>query len=215
MQKRGLFIVAALLILCAAAGFGQFKMSIGPNVGLGWNSHSITGAVNSVNGFGFVAGAQVDLAFSKEIGLIVNLQAYDNRHGKESEPFNNGTLETNVSVAYFTIEPLFKFTIPETDFFLFAGPTIGFNTSANVDQTYTPNGGGQAQNGSGTLQNMNTQFDIKGGAGYNIPLGGISLVPQLSMSYGMNDVQSNLGSGNSWKILNVQALATLKIPVIK
>jgi hypothetical protein len=173
-----------------------------------------------VNGFGLVAGAQVQMSFTKALGMIVNLQVYDNRHGKTSEQTDinavTGTLETNAGLAYFVIEPLFQFTLPDGRFFFFIGPGLGFNTASGLDQTFTPNGGGQAQSGSTTLQNMNSQFTIKGGGGYDIPLSGdISLVPQLSLAYGLNDVMGNLGSGNSWKILNIQGLATLKIPVIK
>lgn len=220
-----LAIIAVLVLLTAPSSYSQFRLSLGPNIGMNFNLHTGSDLPESGNGFGIVAGAQVDMMFSRSFGLMTNLQFYDNRFGSYSksatEP-NNGnpvsyTQDYNASVAYFQIEPLAKITTPG-GFFFFGGPALGFSVEGSGERVTTlTTPGFQFQDGTtkqtakGSIDNMNVRFELKLGAGYDIPVGmDMAITPQLSFGYGITNVVKDV----TWKILSIQAMATYKFKLI-
>ena len=117
-----------------------------PQTGMNFNLH--TGSdIESGSGFGLVMGGGVDMQFSSSIGLIANLQFYDNRSGSISQTGSNQyqdqqgnpvsstiTADNSVSLAYFMIEPLFKLSIPNSGFYFVVGPCIGFNVEGSTNK---------------------------------------------------------------------------------
>ncbi len=57
---------------------------------------------------------------------------------------------------------------------------------------------------------MNARFELKGGAGYSFPLGGVDLDPRITIGYGLTNVQQNF----NWKILTFQAVVAVKFQII-
>jgi opacity protein-like surface antigen len=90
-MKKGftfLFLASMLFLLTTNNGLSQFKLKLVPQTGMNFNLH--TGSdIESGSGFGFVIGAGADMQFTKNIGLIANLQFYDNRSGSISQTGSN------------------------------------------------------------------------------------------------------------------------------
>jgi hypothetical protein len=210
-----LLIVGAVAITPAAA---QFSMSAGPTLGLNFNLHGGSDLPESGTGLGMVLGGVADIRFSSNVGILATLYFYDVRSG--SYTYTNNSLGTPIDIkvsgnlAYFQIEPLFKYELP-SGLFMIAGPNLGFNISGE-GESEIKTGGYTFQNGqttqTQTLKDLNARFEIKGGAGYEYPLSpGMTLAPQLTFGYGISNVQSNV----AWKVSTFQLLVALKFDVIK
>jgi hypothetical protein len=85
MRRIMLVGCALICLLVAQQASGQFKMSIGPAVGLNFNMHSGSDLPKSGTGMGLVLAGQADMTFAKTIGLIASLYFYDGRGGSFSQ----------------------------------------------------------------------------------------------------------------------------------
>lgn len=220
---KKVFTVLALSILLISLSSinsqAQFRLRLGPQVGLNFNILSGSDVNNTTNGFGAVIGGQVDMSFTPVVGLMANMQFYDNRYVSSTEDGttdngNNYTITYGTSMAYFMIEPLLKLSIPTSNFFFFIGPSLGFPVQSSYDYRITsPNDNVTFQGGAkkltGTIRNTNTRIEMKLGSGVDINLGGVYLTPQVAFGYGL----SNYVEGTEAKILTFQALATVKFPL--
>src|ERR1035437_1286233 len=198
-MKARLLNIVILVLLSSALSFPQFRLYLGPQIGLNFNLHTGSDLPTSGNGFGMLGGGQVDMEFSHSIGLIANVGFYDNRYGSTSNTGStvvNGqtisyTTDNNASLAYFTIEPLLKINVSGSDFFFFVGPSIGFTVESSGESVTTINTPGFVFNDNTTkqtvkasIQNTLARFELKLGAGYNIPIGDmIAIAPQISFGY--------------------------------
>ena len=232
MKKLISFFALSALIIVLTSGysFAQFQLKLGPSAGLNYNIHTGSDLPQSGSGFGFVIGGQVDMSFTPHIGLIANMQFYDNRSGSFSKTSSNQYTDQNTgapitstvsdqndaSIAYFMIEPLFKLSLANSGMFFFVGPAIGFNVQGSFQETISetfPTGyqnNNTKQTSKGSIQNMNARFELKLGGGYDIPLGGLYLTPQVSFGYGLTQMKQDV----NWRILTIQALVTVKFQLI-
>lgn len=218
--------IVILILISSVLSFAQFKLYLGPQIGINFNIHTGSDLPNSGHGFGMLGGGQVDMEFSRTIGLITNIGFYDNRYGSYSNTGSivvngqtvNYTTDNSASLAYFTLEPLLKIKLPLSDFFFFVGPAIGFNIESSSETATTLNtpgftfpDGTTKQTAKASIQNTLVRFELKLGAGYNIPVGDmIAIAPQISFGYGLTNVVSDV----SWKILTIQASAVVKFRLI-
>lgn len=222
-MKKSINKTAVVLIffLIATTAQAQFKMKVGPQLGLNFNIGTGSSLPQTATGFGMLFGAQVDMNFTPTIGLITNIQFYDNRSGSYTRILSgtlpNGTqlqnaeVEDGTSLAYFMIEPLFKLSIPQSGFYFVAGPMVGFNIEASSTQTITHQQLTQPIESKVTLQNMLVRFGIKTGAGYDINLSSlVDLTPQFNFEYGITNTQSNFTA----KILTFQLIVGAKFRVL-
>ena len=224
-MKRIFAIIFLFVFLMSTNIFPQFRLKIGPLTGLNFNIGTGSDLPQTITGFGFAFGAQVDMRFTPVIGMISQIQFYDNISGGLSQtgniPFGQngiveqvipGTLNTDFSVAYFMIEPLLKMNIPASGFYFLVGPAIGFNIQGSYSQSFSAQGGGQSQKlGTGTLQNTNVRFAVKAGAGYDIPVSNLlTLTPQFTFGYGITTIQSDVSS----RIMSFQLAAIAKFRLI-
>jgi hypothetical protein len=221
-MKKSIHIISAIILLFifTKPANAQFKMKVGPQIGLNFNIGAGSDLEETPTGFGFIFGGQVDMNFSPMIGLITNIQFYDNRSGSSSTEGTvqglNYTLENSTSLAYFMIEPLFKLSIPRSGFYFVTGPMIGFNIEGSNELSISSqNGGVTFQDGStkskSTIRDTNVRFGIKFGSGYDIYLSRlIDLTPQFNFEYGLTNVQSNVSA----KILTFQVLVGCKFKVL-
>lgn len=214
------FALSVLLIsLSSNQSQAQFRLRLGPQVGLNFNIGTGSDVNETTNGFGMVIGGQVDMSFTPVVGIMANLQFYDNRYVSSSidGTADNGssyTITDGTSMAYFMIEPLLKLSIPASNFFFFIGPAIGFPVQSSFEEKITsPNNNVTFQGGqtkiTGTVRNTNARIEMKLGTGVDINLGGVYLTPQVSFGYGLSNIQENFEA----KILTFQALATVKFPL--
>lgn len=233
MRKTTAFLFLAFLILFFSSNkdFAQFRLSLGPATGLNFNLHTGSDLDETGTGFGLVIGGSVDMEFTNTIGLVTNLQFYDNRSGSSTDEstqnLNDGTPvnvseESSIGLAYLMIEPLFKLSLPNSGFYFVMGPSLGFNIEGSIEQTNTftlTQGQTWQETGTnkltreskGSLDDLLVRFELKLGAGYDIPVGtSISLFPQVTFGYGITKVQEDV----SWRILTVQALFGVKFRLI-
>ncbi len=198
----------------------QFGMKIGPNVGLNFNIGTGSDLKETMTGFGILFGATADMRFTPTIGLITNLQFYDNRSGSYDESGTyqgiNYTVENSASIAYFVIEPLFKLTLPASNFYFVAGTGLGFNVESTGEQTLkSANGQLTFNDGSTksktTLKDMLVRFELKLGSGYDFVLSKlVTLTPQLTFGYGITKVQSEISA----RIMTIQLQTSCKFSVL-
>jgi len=231
-MKRTFTAIIFLSFLIPCSVLAQFKMSLGPTLGMNYNLH--TGSdIESGSGIGLIIGGQVDMSFTPTIGLVTNMQFYDNRSGStETEGSNQyqdnqGNIvtstisdENDVSLAYFMIEPLLKINLPGSGMYFNVGPAVGFNVEGSFERTITETlpppytfQNGQStieQKAKGSLKDVLVRFALKFGAGYDIWIGSVILTPQINFEYGLTKVVSDV----SWRVLTIQALGTVKFPLI-
>lgn len=220
-MKKSIQLLVIMLIFFIMVGptFAQFRMSIGPSMGFNFNLINGSDVETGGSGLGFLFAGQTDMTFNrdKSLGLLITMAFYDNRSGDFSvtvpgQGFNQ-TQDTDLSLAYFQLEPLFKYRLPVGVYFLF-GPGLGFNLSAerNIKITNTfQNGQQQTGTFKETLKNTNARFAIVAGSGYDIKLSKlITLAPQLTFRFGLTDVVENF----ALKVITFQAGVACKFNVL-
>ncbi len=196
MKKQNqLLISIILIILLSTVANAQFRMSVGPEVGLNFNIHTGSDLDEGGSGLGIELSGIVDMSFTENraIGLLTGLAFYDNRSGSSSSLFSQGgtnySVDNDVSIAYFQIISFFKYRIPNVGVYFVFGPQIGFDMSAELEQTYSVVGGQTVQKTKNSLKDTNTRFELKFGGGWDIELSPlITLAPQLTFGLGLTDV---------------------------
>lgn len=219
MKKLLLLTVISFLFFSSQA-LSQFRLKLGPNTGMNFNIATGSDVPETANGFGFFIGGTVDMEFTPNIGLISNLQFYDNRSVSSSDEGTlqgiDYTVETSTSLAYFVIEPLFKLSLPGSGFYFVGGPCIGFNIEGSIEQDITSeNDQITFQDGStkakATLRNTLVRFELKIGSGYDLALSPlVTLAPQLTFGYGITKIVENVES----RVLTIQLQAAVKFRLI-
>ena len=220
MKKlKSLLFVITVLLFTANFTQAQFHMGVGPTLGLNLNIHTGSDLDEGGSGVGLMLAGQVDMTFTQDrsLGMIASLVFYDNRNGSATTLGNsngvNYSAENDVSISYFQIETLFKYRIPNVGVYFVFGPEIGFDLNADIESTITypqyPTYSGQKQKSS--LKNVNTRFELKMGAGYDIPLSNlITLAPHLTFGYGISDVIEDV----DYTIITFQAGVTCKFNIL-
>lgn len=221
---RKIYILAVVLItilfITPQRSYSQFRLKMGPFGGANFNI--VTGADESKTptGFGILGGLQFDMNFSPEIGLITNI-SYDNKTASNSteqrtEDGTPYTLDRTLKVAYLTIEPLFKLSVPGSGFYFAAGPSFGFNVKNTAEATIkSPGNDVQFENGktsaSAEFPDVNTRIEVKLGMGVNIFLGGgVYLAPQIYSGYPITAIQKD----QSERIISVQGMLAIKFSLL-
>lgn len=222
-----LVIVLILALFLSAPGYSQFKLAVGPGLGMNFNLHTGSDLKESGSGFGMVFGGYTDMSFSPTVGLITGLAFYDNRSGSISSTGTeqvqgvgpvNFTQDNDISLAYFQIESLFKLSIPKSGFYFVMGPVLGFNISSesSTTTTITTQGvtfqdGTNKQTAKATIKDTQVRFELKAGAGYDIPVSRlITVAPQLTFGYGLTNVVKDVKA----KVLTIQLMGTVKFNLI-
>ena len=228
MKKSIKFFVILFMLIFVNSSFAQFRMSIGPALGLNFNLHYGSDIDEGGSGFGMVFTAQIDMTFNRDrsLGILTTMAFYDNRSGSTSQTAsqNQGgqvvsfNIDNDVSISYFQLETMFKYRIPGVGVYFLFGPALGFNLSAELESEVTITtpgyyfqGGQQSQKSKETLKNTNTRFALAAGSGIDIRLSNlITLSPQLTFRYGISDVIEDV----SYKILTFQAVVACKFNIL-
>jgi hypothetical protein len=208
-----LSLISILMASMPSTVNAQFQMKVGPAVGMNFNIASGDASNDTYTGIGILLGGQVDMNFSPSIGLIGNINFYDNKCHSNSTTENEVTYDQDVSLAYLQIQSLFKLSIPQSGFYFFAGPGIGFNIQKSSKVTITQ-GNADPQVTKSTMKNVSTtRFEIKAGSGFDIRMSsGVFISPEFSFAYGLTDVFTN--TSKSWKVMTLNLSAIVKFSVM-
>jgi|WetSurMetagenome_2_1015567.scaffolds.fasta_scaffold368685_1 hypothetical protein len=214
-MKKIFTLISITLLLITTQSFGQFHLKAGPALGLNVNIASGDLTTDTYSGIGILLGGQLDMDFTPMIGLIVNVNIYDNKSISNSTTENQVDITDDISLGYFEIQPLFKLQIPKSGFYFFAGPGMGFNIEGSEKVTQTQ-GTNTPQVSKSTLKNLAFRFDLKGGAGFNISTGSLlDISPEVSFAYGLTNVFTDTFShGRTWKCMSINFSTIFKFKAI-
>jgi hypothetical protein len=214
--------VVCLIGLTPAILNAQFHMGVAPALGMNFNIHTGSDLPQSGTGFGVVFGGEADMHFTRSLGMIARLAFYDNRSGSFSTSGTQGgvnyTVDNSASLAYLNFEPLITISLPQSSFFFFGGPSLGFNIQGSGESTTTITtpgvtfpGGSTKQTSKASFKDLLVRFEFKIGAGYQIPIAKkINAIPQISFGFGLTQVQSDV----SWRIMTLQLIVPVEFELM-
>lgn len=165
-KSINLFTTAVLLFFMSSLLSAQ-SVKIGPRLTGNLNIYNQDGLTGTWNGIGIGIGGTVDISFSRNIGLLTNLTVFDMRNFSNETNSNNVTSENSLSLAYLTIDPMFKAEF--SGFYMLAGASVGIKMSSSGENTRSATG----QNPVVTPLDFETnsiKFDLAAGTGYNFKL---------------------------------------------
>ena len=220
-MKKSLSLFVLVLVFFFAStkdSDAQFKLGLGPLTGMNFNILTGSDLNDTYTGFGFVFGSQLDMSLTPVLGILAQVQFYDNMSGSNSVTGQlaalngaQGTLDEDLSFAYFMIEPLLKLNLPGSGMYFLAGPAIGFNIQSSYTDTYTVQNGQRIPPQKGSIKNTNVRFAVMAGAGYDIRLSSLmTLAPQFTFGFGI----TNLIQDVSARALSFQLGTALKFRLI-
>jgi len=223
LMRKMQILSFTIVLLAAGTTHAQTKMALGLALGGSYNTHTGSVLEKTASGVGLVGGGQIDLSFTKSLGLLTTIYVYDNRLGKSTYALTEGgidySLDASVTVAYAGVEPLLKFTFPDIRFYIVAGPNIGFKVEGQsvVNATITTPGysfsnGYASQTTKSDLADVNTRFELSLGGGYVFAIDKQSrLTTQVSVAYGLNTIQKSV----DWHISSIKLIAGLEFDVFQ
>ncbi len=207
-------MIFGICLMVASTARAQEQVALGIGVGMNYNMHKGADLPGSVTGVGLLIGGQADVKFGKWSGLLTTV-SFDNRIGKYS---TSGTLasgyyfteDVNVTVAYLSIEPLFRYIIPDRPWYLVTGPCLGIPVQSKSQAVVTTPGyaidGYESSTINTTIQNLNKRFEWKAGAGYFFQVDKkTAITMRLTYAYGFTDVQQRV----DWRVNSISFLASI------
>ncbi len=184
----------SIIFLLSSSIFAQTTVKIGPRVSGNFNIYNAKALQGTWNGIGVGIGGAVDVTFGKTIGLMVNLTAFDMKNFSNSQTFGNTTVDNSLSLAYLTIDPMFKAEF--SGFYMVGGPSIGIKLNSSGETTQSGNGQNQVQPINPETKSI--RFDIAVGTGYNFKLSSdMSLGTDFMAHIPITDTYNFPGTSNS------------------
>jgi len=167
MKKSIYLLLTAMLLLFFASAVPGQTVKLGPRLTGNLNIYNQEGLTGTWNGFGIGIGGTVDISFSNTLGMLANLTVFDMKNFSNETTNNNTTTENSLSLAYLTIDPLFKAEFSR--FYMLGGFSVGIKMSSSGERTTSVTG----QNPQVTTLDFETnsiKFDLAAGTGYNFML---------------------------------------------
>jgi hypothetical protein len=185
-MKKSLIVVFAFLAVTSLT-FAQ--MQIGPKVGLNISNLHGDDAGSPDSKTGFSGGAFFTYQFNKM--FAIQPEAYYTMKGaKEKTNFEGVDVDLTYSLDYIEIPLLIKFIIPMEGSSIkpaiFAGPAVGFNTTAKGKVEYS----GESYEEDLT-DIASTEFAIIFGGGVGFPVGGNELGFDVRYNLGMTTIDDS------------------------
>ena len=198
----------SIIFLLSSSIFAQTTVKIGPRVSGNFNIYNAKALQGTWNGIGVGIGGAVDVTFGKTIGLMVNLTAFDMKNFSNSQTFGNTTVDNSLSLAYLTIDPMFKAEF--SGFYMVGGPSIGIKLNSSGETTQSGNGQNQVQPINPETKSI--RFDIAVGTGYNFKLSSdMSLGTDFMAHIPITDTYNFPGTSNSIITLKLGVSLRFKI----
>lgn len=193
-MKKITFTLVLFIFVFSSTAMAQ-SVKLGPRLTGNLNIYNMEGLTGTWNGIGVGLGGTVDISFSKVIGILTNVTVFDMKNFSNSVTNNNVTTETSLSMAYLTIDPLFKAEF--SGFYMLAGFSMGVKISSSGERTQSSPG----QNPTVTSLDLETnsmKFDIAAGTGYNFKLSqSIYLGSDLMVYVPLTNTLDSPGTSNS------------------
>jgi hypothetical protein len=166
MKKFFSFLVFAFLVFTSTNVFAQ-SVKIGPRITGNFNIYNEKGQTGSWNGIGIGVGGNVDVSFSRHLGILVNLTVFDMKNFSNTTTVNNVSDEYSHTLSFLTIDPLFKAEF--NGFYMVGGPSVGIKLAGSGEFTRTVTGKQPSISPlNGSYNSL--RFDIAVGTGYNFYL---------------------------------------------
>lgn len=199
-------ILCFILLVATTSNIFSQKVSIGPRLTGNLNIYNQKGITGTWNGIGIGIGGTVDVSFSEHIGLMSNLTVFDMRSFSNSVTNNGVTSETDLTLSYLAIDPMFKAEFSR--FYMVGGPSLGIKLASSGERSQ--NAAGQnPQTATLSLDTKTVVFDIALGAGYTFKLSpGMGLGTDFMVYIPLSDTYNFPGTSNS--VLTLKLGASLK-----
>lgn len=184
------FKIILVLLLTAISGtstFSQVKMGVGVEAGINIANFSTTPDISTTSRTGMIFGVNLDLAFGHYISVQPGLRF--TMKGASGNDGAGGTATDKLN--YIEIPVLLKATFPLTEVkpYVFAGPILGINISANADDT--PNGGTTTTSDiSNSISGTDFNLLFGGGIGFKIAPK-VDLFAQFGYAFGLSNILKN------------------------
>jgi hypothetical protein len=195
-------------------GMSQFRMSVGPVVGMNYNFYhgdAVKNSNMSFNGVGVSVGGQADMSFTPVVGLLATVTAYDMMSASGDLTQQGTKTSTDYGLAYLMINPAIKFSVPNTGLGFFIGPGIGFKLTGTVEQHQIVDGQRQQTFQKSDMPNMKPRVNGQGGMFYDFDLKSLYLTPYFLYDFGFTDVDEAGG----WKASGIKFGLAIKFKVVK
>jgi hypothetical protein len=180
MKKFVHTIAAVLLMFLITSSISAQSIKIGPRLTGNLNIYNQDGLTGTWNGVGIGIGGVVDISFSKHIGILANVTVFDMKNFSNETTTNRVTTENSLSLAYLTIDPMFKAEF--SGFYMVGGASLGIKINSSGERTQSATG----QNPQVTTLDFETnsmKFDIATGIGYNFSLSSSMVLGTDFMAY--------------------------------
>ena len=206
MKKFIHTITAVLLLLIITGPISAQSVKIGPRLTGNLNIYNQDGLTGTWNGIGIGVGGVVDISFSKNLGILANVTVFDMKNFSNATTTNGVTSENSLSLAYLTIDPMFKAEF--SGFYIVGGASLGIKINSSGERTQSATG----QNPQVTTLDFETnsmRFDIATGIGYNFQLSSSMTLGTDFMAYiPLTDTYDFPGISNN--LLSLKLGASLK-----
>lgn len=206
-MKKLVHIISIVLLLffVSSSSFGQ-SVKIGPRLSGNLNIYNQDGLTGTWNGIGIGVGGVVDISFSKNIGILTNVTAFDMRNFSNTTTANGVTAENTLSLSYFTIDPMFKAEF--SNFYMLGGASIGIKINSSGERTQSATGQ-SPQVQTLDFETNSLKFDLATGIGYNFILSSDMVLGTDFIAYiPLTDTYDFPGLSNS--VLSLKLGASLK-----
>jgi hypothetical protein len=169
---------------------------------------------------GFLGGGQLDYWFDPMWALSVQL-LYDQKGASLTSTSSNGaqTETDDLALGYIEIPVTAKVALGSSNFkpYLFAGPSIGFLTSAQTHQVQTTYGVtslDQTADETNTFNTVDLSLLFGAGASYQLA-GGTQLMLDAGYALGLINVEKNANTGTSEQIgsRDIRVAAAVMFPL--
>jgi len=201
--------IAVILLFFLTASLSAQSIKLGPRLTGNLNIYNQEGLTGTWNGFGIGIGGTVDISFSKTLGMLANLTVFDMKNFSNETTNNNTTTENSLSLAYLTIDPLFKAEFSR--FYMLGGFSVGVKMSSSGERTTSVSGRNPAVQ-TLDFETNSLKFDLAAGTGYNFMLSPtMDLGADMMVYIPLTDTFDFPGLGNS--TLSLKLGASLKFRI--
>jgi len=164
----------------------------------------------SFSGIGVGIGGTLDVTFSKHIGIMVDLTAFDMRNISASNTANNTTTDISLTLSYLTVDPMFELNF--SGFYMVAGPSLGVKLGSSATETQTPTNGNPTVT-TYTIKTNSIVFDIATGVGYTFKLSqGMFMGTDFMVYIPLSNTYDLPGNSNS--VLTLKLGVSLKFNIM-
>jgi len=203
-------VFVLLLFTFVNTSFAQ-DVLLGPRISGNLNIFNQQANSNySYSGIGIGIGGTLDVTFSKHVGLMVDLTAFDMRNVSASNTANNTTTDDSWTLSYLTIDPMFELNF--SGFYMVVGPSLGVKLGSSATATQTPTNGNPTVT-TYTIKTNSIVFDIATGVGYTFKLSpGMFMGTDFMVYIPLSNTYDLPGNSNS--ILTLKLGVSLKFNIM-